>query len=639
VTTATKASPARRARARRAPATALPPTPHRTRTRRDVDDLQVLVGGRSYVVGPSVQDDPRMTWSLDGAAGLELTVLDERGRLLALLSDQADTLQVGVSVDVDGARYVLRAVSAEGRLVTLTLEDEVANRLRRFWRFVAVRRTRTHGFPYFAKRLVDEASRAPYTRIPFFCPQLGDAISIPKPKAAGTAGRSSGTGATTVYTVKGHRATARQRTVIDGILTEADRLGASRRVMVACIMTATQESTMGADQHQTGNDDVGIYQQGRNWIDVAGARDPARSTRAFLLGGPAFGRSAPGWKQRHKNLKSVPRGYEAAIKKVQVSVGGYARWQKEAERTVTAWTGGGESQTRVVVEPYEFTRGEKRGQTETSWDCLGRYAEERRWHRWASQNWLWLVSDDELRGAAPSLELDGDEGWLLEEPSFEWSPRRPVAELTLSVATQRWGMQLGAVVSVPSGARSGRWLVSEVEGTMLSPELKVTLRRPVAAAREPAPETSTVTVRGGGGADVATVRSAARAISAKHYPYVWGGGHRRCGTPDRGTGRDAWKGIGYDCSGYVAACLAAAGHGFHYGQSVPSSGTMASSWGRAGRGRDYTVWANSEHVWIEFHDGSRADTSPHGSGGSGARYRTGHRFDQSRFRARHWPGN
>lgn len=50
---------------------------------------------------------------------------------------------------------------------------------------------------------------------------------------------------------------------------------------------------------------------------------------------------------------------------------------------------------------------------------------------------------------------------------------------------------------------------------------------------------------------------AANALSAKNYPYVYGGGHGTCGVPSRGNSGGSL--IGFDCSGSVSAVLGAAG--------------------------------------------------------------------------------
>src|SRR5215468_38865 len=82
--------------------------------------------------------------------------------------------------------------------------------------------------------------------------------------SAGQAGRTRGTGADP-YEVKGKRATAKQRSTIDGCLSQAQEDHCSRRVMIAIVMCITQESEAGElAGTMTGNDDVGIYQQGRN---------------------------------------------------------------------------------------------------------------------------------------------------------------------------------------------------------------------------------------------------------------------------------------------------------------------------------------------------------------------------------------
>jgi len=54
---------------------------------------------------------------------------------------------------------------------------------------------------------------------------------------------------------------------------------------------------------------------------------------------------------------------------------------------------------------------------------------------------------------------------------------------------------------------------------------------------------------------------AANAMTARNYPYVWGGGHAEAGVASIGIKGPGYNGrrIGYDCSGSVAAVLAGAG--------------------------------------------------------------------------------
>jgi hypothetical protein len=76
-----------------------------------------------------------------------------------------------------------------------------------------------------------------------------------------------------------------------------------------------------------------------------------------------------------------------------------------------------------------------------------------------------------------------------------------------------------------------------------------------------------------------------------HKPYVYGGGH------------GSWRSSGYDCSGSVSYVLHAAGL-LH--TSLTSGGFE--SFGRSGRGRWMTIYANSGHVYMKV-AGLRFDTS------------------------------
>ena len=88
---------------------------------------------------------------------------------------------------------------------------------------------------------------------------------------------------------------------------------------------------------------------------------------------------------------------------------------------------------------------------------------------------------------------------------------------------------------------------------------------------------------------VKAVIAAANRIEDK--PYRYGGGHAR------------WNDSGYDCSGAVSYAL----HGGRFlGSPLPSSSLMR--WGRGGRGRWITVYANAGHVYAVI-AGLRWDTS------------------------------
>ncbi|MBJ7329658.1 MAG: hypothetical protein JHC95_07170 [Solirubrobacteraceae bacterium] len=100
-------------------------------------------------------------------------------------------------------------------------------------------------------------------------------------------------------------------------------------------------------------------------------------------------------------------------------------------------------------------------------------------------------------------------------------------------------------------------------------------------------------------------------------PYIWGGGHGK------------WQDHGYDCSGSVSFALASAGL---LGQSL-TSGQLA-HWGKPGKGKWVTIYANDGHVFLEV-AGVRFDTT--GRKATGSRWQNEMR-SRTGFVARHPPG-
>jgi cell wall-associated NlpC family hydrolase len=100
-------------------------------------------------------------------------------------------------------------------------------------------------------------------------------------------------------------------------------------------------------------------------------------------------------------------------------------------------------------------------------------------------------------------------------------------------------------------------------------------------------------------------------------PYKWGGGHGR------------FLDTGYDCSGSVSFALYAAGL---IGGPEDSSGLM--HWGKPGKGKWITIYANAGHVYMEV-AGIRFDTS--GAKVTGSRWQNDLRTNAG-FVARHPAG-
>jgi len=425
------------------------------------------------------------------------------------------------------------------------------------------------------------------------------------------------------YKVKGKRATAKQRDVIEGVLSQASDDNASTRVMVACIMCITQESVAGEQVQMTGNDDTGIFQQGRNWVSEEDSKDPEKSCHAFLVTGPTS------WKKVHGGLKKAPGNLSHAIHEVQhnADANAYAQWENEAKDTVAAWDGGGGG-GGSYAKRYEFTRGDRQGSRENSWDAMARLVGEVGAYRWAAFNTLYAASGDELRAQRASLLIRGDEPWLAEAPSWSWANNRAISEVSLQVLADRWDVTPGGCVVMHDrfGVMAGRYIVWNVSGESLdSPVTTVVLRRPTRLKSEP-PTTTSERSQSGSSSDLKDI---CQNISDKRSAYVYGGSHG----PKLSSLEPSSH---FDCSSSCSYALHKAD--MFNGDVAITSGAFASSWGKPGAGDEFTIMANSEHVWIEFEDGSRFDTSQHG-GKSGPAYTEKKRSDQGRFTKKHWPGH
>jgi cell wall-associated NlpC family hydrolase len=100
-------------------------------------------------------------------------------------------------------------------------------------------------------------------------------------------------------------------------------------------------------------------------------------------------------------------------------------------------------------------------------------------------------------------------------------------------------------------------------------------------------------------------------------PYLWGGGHGK------------WLDHGYDCSGSVSFALANAGL-----LAGPQTSGALMGWGKPGKGKWVTVYANGGHVFMVV-AGVRFDTS--GNRVTGSRWQSDMRGTGG-FAVRHPPG-
>lgn len=505
---------------------------------------------------------------------------------------------------------------------------------------------------------------------------------------SGSGGQSGGGGWGNVGSkvrVKRTQANSTQLKTIDEALSELQEIGVHRRLMIAAVCTMTQESVCGMVTTSVSGKHKGPFHQEveRGWAKTeASAMSARESARRFATGGDL---GAPGWKQKFGSTQAtVHAGLNLGgmIDAVQVAgtPAAFGQWEREATATVDLWLdrnkGGGSSAAAGAASGPEdadrYYRGQYKFRTSDGepmdyWESTGELANEVQWHRWTVCNTLGFATDGEMIRGSVALQVSRDIE-AVHKLRWTWDKRREASALTATIALNDPFAVIPGMVAMVDDEEpvSGRWLVESIEVDPCAGDVaEITFRRPGAKLLEPAPDLkvrketkATIGGKGdygvfgegdgapgsgdvagppspGGGDVVSRTYAAALDISGQTPGYLYGGGHGPKVDTLRGSQR-------LDCSSSSSLALYKAG-AFRFETAI-TSGQFAASWGRPGRGKRMTIWANAEHVWIEFHEKtyqySRFDTSGQGEGtrGDGPKMRRTRRTDQSRFTARHWPG-
>jgi hypothetical protein len=580
--------------------------------------------------------DTNLVLTIEGASTLEITVLDKDLRLLngdllvgwawgtnADDRDEAHWIKDGRAVDakLDDLWFRLVKVEKQSRdTLVLTFEDRLVALLR------AHRGARKVYRDQFTRaEFVDALCRA--AGVPTYIPEL----HVAQPIAAPSDQTFSATTTTTKerrrkghkgvdrsahLTAKGQALSAQQIADLETALDIASRLNAPRLAVEALLVAGIGES--GFDRHaveQVYGTHKGIWQS-----NIIPPNNVAGQAWHFLHGGQSF--LAGGALKLARENPGMSPGEIALRTEISDASGAafYDRYIGEAHKMMRAYHGGSLStSTRTdtslevtVQKPFPFARGKN----ENSWAAIQRLAQEVNFRAFVRQGVLWYVSEEFLFNQAPQLDVvEGEDG--IDEVTFaiDVGAKNLVTELQTTARANRWTVLPGMVAMVhKQGAADGRWIVHQAERPLDDPQVTVTLNKSIPIKPEPAPETETtsLTVEGqqtstslpkGAAGPVGKVLNKAVEISRRNYQYSWGGGHNSSFAPSGPHN-------GYDCSGYVSACLHAAGL-----LGSPLDSSSLESWGQAGRGRYFTVYANSEHTFIVFHGlgkYKRADTSPQG---------------------------
>jgi hypothetical protein len=325
----------------------------------------------------------------------------------------------------------------------------------------------------------------------------------------------------------------------------------------------------------------------------------------------------------------------------------YQVWAAEAKQAISAFTGADPEalqEGQTFAKRYQFER--RNG--EDSWACAQRLAEEVGWYLFIVDGEGHFYSGEYLKRSKPPKNLliaPGADG-LLGNPTFGyWTTHKYDDTVTVECHASKWGAPPGTIAEMEGyGAVDGRWVVTAItRERMKSSVTTITLGRDRPAKKEPAHELGqrtpeeTSALEGGRGTALGAY-GAAEELSHYKLSYKLGGGH---GAHD--LNKVANGGIALDCSS--AVCWVLFKCGMRESDTAETSGELAANWGEAGEGKYMTVWANGEHVFIEFKvpgkPHSRLDTVPGAGEEDGPRLRPFSPLPEGSthsFTPRRWPG-
>jgi hypothetical protein len=496
------------------------------------------------------------------------------------------------------------------------------------------------------------------------------------------------TAASTALRVAGIPMTAGQSQVANTALAVADSLHAGAVATIALIYAGMGESLLGDAPNTFGTGPAYGVWQGQDPYWAQNPHDVAGQARCFLLGSNiksgkyagGLGYQAGGAIQASRTVGdpvAVANMVEAnaawnsgRVDSYGPHLGGTAQGSGEARAIVQAGGGGaGTLNVNDQVANYIFAIGSSSNPYEDFWTGMQRIASQVKWALYSDGQCIYFDSEATLARATLAAIIDVRDP-IVASWSYDWENRNIATNLTIELfadwnmlrpgdCVQLTGFGPASVCSSVTDINGhptplpGRWLVADVQPADIGALSRTyTLIQPLMPIKEPRGSTTTANqgignYQGAGNAipTVAKAMAAAQQVSnwspsfkgagTKPDGYQWGGGH----SPGQLDDVKANCSHGLDCSGSSCWVLKQAGM---YNQNFAQvSGDLAASWGQPGQGKQMTVWACSEHVFIEFHPPAgkhmQCNTecnpwfSPWGAPGSS-------HAASGAYTPRHWPG-
>ena len=474
----------------------------------------ILRTGHPFTVelGGSVQS-VTLNRTIEGSSSVTVQVYDPERKVL-----NASLLASHFDIQLDGLWFRYIGAQKQGKTIILTFEDRdvaILRELKGPKKAFRANMTRAE----FILSLVREAR----PKIAFYAPELHVRQRVQNSRQAKTtkgqkaALRQPGLGRQDLghITVKHAKASLQQIGYINTVLDTGMSMGAALKVLIASIMTITQESDV-SNLTGSGGVDVGLFSQNAH-DDWPATRDPAKDAGASNGFFP---------KAIRANKANPKLSLNDLCQAVQASgvPNAYGQWEKEATATVNEYLGGagaGGTITQTVQHPYVFEV--KKG--EDYWAAIQRLAGEVKWRAFMCNGRLFYISETDLLKGQVRLAIDGDTTGV-DNVDFDYHKNKPVTECTVTAWIADWAAPPGSVATLadygpasigsgdaPSakpgisdnqvaatGVGRGRYIVSTISSDLRraapSPAdlATITLKKPTKPLPEPPSPTTTNTL-------------------------------------------------------------------------------------------------------------------------------------------------
>lgn len=464
----------------------------------DLRQLSLALAGSKNLPVRELVTEASLSMTIEGASTFTVTLIDRD-----LVLTRSDRLQKGLDTQIDGLYFRLANFKKTEDQVTLVFEDREVAIMRLYTAYTKVSKDTMNRFQFIVSLVRGVRELA----IPIVCPELEGGIP-PKAKTDRAdskkkdLNRALGLQFDAKFTVKIKQADAQQKEMAERILDVGVAMHARRKVLVAAMMTAIQESTLRNLDHGD-RDSLGLFQQRASWGSAQNRQNPEWAAGEFFKRAIAHDAADP--IQDPGNL----------AQDVQVSAfpDAYAQWRTEAERIVSLYglPGGDESTAADVAaanrvkyagqfdfgySSNEWARGSEttvngkpKVTHESTWDATGRLVDEVQARRYMVAGHFFLFTEEHLFKSKPQAQISQDDDGI-DSIDADVDINKDEAELTVQAHIGRWVAPPGSVIQVVEMGRvmNGKWLVSQIDRDIFSSKATITLVKPRPLLPEPVDE-------------------------------------------------------------------------------------------------------------------------------------------------------